>query len=83
MSVGVVWARRPTSAQIGSVGESTVPRDIYSGSVAQQVGILVRHVKACATHSGRLCNCRPSYKASVPTFAAADLQLAQLSEPSS
>jgi hypothetical protein len=33
--------------------------------VAQHVGILVRHVKACATHSGRRCNCRPSYQASV------------------
>jgi integrase len=33
--------------------------------VAQHVGILVRHVKACATHSRRRCNCRPSYQASV------------------
>jgi len=33
--------------------------------VAQHVGILVRHLKACATHWGRRCNCRPTYQASV------------------
>lgn len=33
--------------------------------MAQHVGILVRHVKACTTHSGRRCNCRPSYQSSV------------------
>jgi integrase len=33
--------------------------------VAQHVGILVRHVKACATRLGGRCNCRPTYQASV------------------
>jgi integrase len=33
--------------------------------LARHVGILLRHRKACATHSGGRCNCRPSYQASV------------------
>ena len=33
--------------------------------MAQHVGIFVRHLKACATHSGGRCNCRPTYQASV------------------
>ncbi|MGI8461205.1 MAG: tyrosine-type recombinase/integrase [Solirubrobacterales bacterium] len=33
--------------------------------MAQHVGIFVRHFKACATHSGGRCNCRPTYQASV------------------
>jgi integrase len=33
--------------------------------MAQHVGILLRHRKACARHSGGRCNCRPSYQASV------------------
>lgn len=33
--------------------------------MAQHVGISVRHVKACATHSGGRCNCRPTYQANV------------------
>lgn len=33
--------------------------------MAQHVGILVRHLKACAAHSGGRCNCRPTYQASV------------------
>jgi integrase len=33
--------------------------------VARHVGILVRHLKACATRSGGRCYCRPTYQASV------------------
>ena len=33
--------------------------------MAAHVGILVRHLKACAAHSGGRCNCRPTYQASV------------------
>jgi hypothetical protein len=33
--------------------------------VARHVGIVVRHLKACAVRSGRNCNCRPTYQASV------------------
>jgi integrase len=33
--------------------------------VAGHVGILVRHLKGCASHSGRRRNCRPTYQASV------------------
>jgi integrase len=33
--------------------------------VARHVGIVVRHLKACATRSGGRCNCKPTYQASV------------------
>jgi integrase len=47
--------------------------------VAQHVGILVRHVKACATRSGGRCNCRPTYQASV--WSARDGQRIKKSFP--
>jgi integrase len=33
--------------------------------MARHVGILVRHLKGCASRSGGRCNCRPTYQASV------------------
>ena len=33
--------------------------------MTRHVGILVRHLKACASRSGARCNCRPTYQASV------------------
>lgn len=33
--------------------------------MGQRTGIEVRHKKACASHTGRSCNCQPSYQASV------------------
>jgi integrase len=51
------------------VGQSTVPRLSHGtgtvGVVARHVGILVRHLKACASRSEGRCNCRPTYQASV------------------